>query len=250
MNLSLLPSRRAILLFVVFAIGFSLVTWTPRSAQARDYEVPINVGFGPALLFFGNPSLDPVGLDGPILEDQPFHYALRLRLAARIDYQWVKDNPRAVPEEYRSRFTKDTVVYIRPAGMILIPRDIIISPPVHGSTQIYGGTWEPIGVGLPMVSDSVRLSLGASFIFTYAYIGSDAFESPTHFLRPGAALGAELRVNFTDAFAMSLGWDSNMYLPQKIGGGVFSGPDDAYKLWHIGEAFLQFHVIFPYKTTL
>ena len=115
---------------------------------------------------------------------------------------------------------------------------------------MYGATWEPIGVGIPLVAENVRFSVGASAVFTYAFIDSDAFESPTHFLRPGVALGTELRVNITETFAMSMGWDSNLYLPQKIGGGVFSGPDDAYSLWHIGEAFLQFHVIFPYKTTL
>jgi hypothetical protein len=250
MNASIFSLRRAILFIAVFAVTFSAISVTPDAAHARETEVPINVGFGPALLFFGNPSIEDPAFSGPITEDQPFHYALRLRLAARIDHDWVKENPRAVPKEYRSRFTEDTVVYIRPAAMILIPRDIIVSPPVHGSTQIYGGTWEPVGVGIPMVADNIRLSLGASLVFTYAYINSDAFASPTHFLRPGAALGAELRVNFTDNFAMSLGWDSNMYLPQKVGGGVFSGPDDAYSLWHIGEAFLQFHVIFPYMTEL
>jgi hypothetical protein len=243
-------SRHSIWLAAVFVAVFAFVTVPSDRAQAKEVEVPVNVGVGPSFLFLGNFSLDPPGLDGPIIRDQPFHYALRLRIAARIDYEWVKENPRAVPKEYRDRFTKNTVVYIRPAAMIAIPRDLIISPPVHGSTQMYGATWEPVGIGIPFVADNVRVSVGASFIFTYAYIDSDAFPSPTHFLRPGVTLGTELRVNFTDQYAMSLGWDSNLYLPQKLGAAVFDGPEDAYALWHMGEAFVQFHVIFPFKTTL
>lgn len=248
---SIVSGRHRLLVIAAVLVGIAAITLPPNTADAaRETEVPVNVGVGPALLFFGNPSLEPAGFDGPIMAEQPFHYALRLRIAARIDHEWVKKNPRAVPPEYRRRFTENTVVYIRPAAMIAVPRDLIISPPVHSDTQIYGATWEPLGVGLPLLSDDVRLSVGASLIFTYAFIHSEDFASPTHFVRPGASLGTELRVNFTDQFAMSMGWDSNLYLPQKIGGGVFSGPDDAYSLWHMGEAFLQFHIIFPYKIAL
>ena len=211
-------------------------------------DVPVNIGVGPAVFGFGNPSFTLDGLQSPIVEDQPWHYGLRLRLAARIDYEFVKQNPRVVPKQYRDRFTKDTVVYYRPMELIFIPRELMISP--GGDSQIYGATWSFIGGGIPMTAGNARLTLGADLLLTYAYIGSDVYASPTHFLRPGISIGPELRVDFTRRFAMSLGWDSSFYIPQQIGGGVFSMGGDAPNLWHIGQGYLQFHFIVPYSTSL
>jgi len=47
---------------------------------------------------------------------------------------------------------------------------------------------------------------------------------------------------------LGLGWDSQFYIPQKLGGDFFVvGPIDR-SIWHIGQAYFQIHFRFSQKT--
>jgi hypothetical protein len=219
-----------------------------RGRGPREVTATVDVAAGPSLFAFGNPFQGDQILSGPVFEDQPIHYGLRFDAAAIIDYEFYKKNRDLVPSKYRGMFKPDTEIRYAPAAVALIPRNLYISPKTK-NTGVYGATWELLGVGVSLLkSSSTKLGVGASLLATYAYIDSDVFES-THFLRPGISLGLDLGTMFTDTVGMSVGWDSNFYLPQDIGGGILEGgSDDA--LWHIGEAFLMFHYRFPYTTRI
>lgn len=223
-------------------------TRKPRRKRSNEVTATVDVAVGPAFYAFGNPLTGGALLSGPVYEDQPFHYGLRFDAAAIIDYEFVRENRRLVPRQYRSKFKPGTEVRYSPGVVALIPRNLYLSPKTK-NTGVYGATWELLHVGIsPIKSGSTRLSIGAGLLATYAYIDSDVFES-THFLRPGASVGVKLGTMFSDTWGMSLGWDSNFYLPQDIGGGVFDS-DDEDALWHIGEGFLMFHYRFPFTTTI
>ncbi len=222
----------------------------PRGAAGGQVTVPVDVGVGPAFFAFGNPSLDKGSLTGPVYDDQPFHYGLRLGVAAVIDYEFVRKHSRLVPAKYRGMFKPGSEVKITPGALALIPRDIIISPKTN-HTGVFGATWELLHVGMNLLgSGHTHLSVGAGLLATYAYIYSDAFASPTHFLRPGVCAGIKFSTMFSDTVGLSAGWDSNFYIPQDIGGGIFQSGTGDNALWHIGEAFVMLHVRFPYTTSL
>ena len=216
--------------------------------RSGEVTATVDVAVGPSFFAFGNPFSGEGLLSGPIYEDQPLHYGLRFDAAAILDYEFYRKNRGLVPRQYRGMFKKDTEIRYAPAAAALIPRNIYLSPKTK-NTGVYGATWELARLGLTLLkSSSTKLGIGAGLLATYAYIDSDVFES-THFLRPGISVGLNLGTMFNDTWGMSLGWDSNFYLPQDIGGGILEGGgDDA--LWHIGEGFLMFHYRFPYTTSL
>ncbi len=220
-----------------------------RKKRSREITVPVDIAAGPAFFAFGNPLVGDGLLSGPVVEDQTVHYGLRFNMAAIIDRDFVRKYPHTVPRKYRGMFKEDTVVRFKPAALGLIPRNLYLSPKTK-NTGIYGATWELLHVGMALMqSGDSRLSVGAGLLATYAYIDSDAFESPTHFLRPGASVGLKFGTMLSDSFGVSAGANSNFYLPQDIGGGIFDGDgDDA--LWHIGEAFLMLHYRFPFTTEM
>ena len=81
-----------------------------------------------------------------------------------------------------------------------------------------------------------------------AYIFSDTLPD-THFLRPGASLGADLEFQLAKSFLVSVGWESTFYVPQELGGlGLPDSLGDG--IFHVGQAYLQLHFRFPYTTTL
>lgn len=220
-----------------------------RRKRANEVEVPVDVGVGPAFSMLGNPLSDGALLSGPVVEDQPFHYGLRLEIAAVIDREWVRENPRAVPRKYRGMFRPGTEVRIRPLILSLIPRTLHISPK-FGETSVYGATWRLLGAGVSLWrSGESRIGVRAGLIGTYAHIASEAFDSPTHFFRPGLSAGLHFNTMFDDNVGMSLGWESNAYIPQTLGASPLLIPEGD-TLWHFGEAFLMFHFRFPYRTEL
>jgi hypothetical protein len=220
-----------------------------RRRRSKEVTVPVDLSVGPSFFMFGNLFTGDDVLSGPIYEDQPVHYGLRFNMAAVIDYEFVRKNPHVVPRKYRGMFKEDTVVFYKPAALSLIPRNLYLSPK-RQNTSVYGATWKLLGVGLNLIqTSSARLGVGVGGLLTYAHIDSDAFASPTHFLRPGLSLDAQLAIMLSDTIGFSAGWSSNFYLPQDIGGGIMDGSgDDA--LWHIGESFVMLHYRFPFMTTL
>lgn len=221
-----------------------------RKRKSNEVTVPVDVGVGPAFFSLGNPLQGDQLLSGPIVEDQPFHYGLRFSMAAIIDYEFVRTHKGLVPTKYRSMFKPGSEVRYTPGILAIIPRDLIISPKTN-NTGVYGATWQLLHVGIDLLKGSKsRLGVGAGLLATYAYIDSDAFASPTHFLRPGVSVGLDFGTMFNDSFGISAGWDSNFYIPQDIGGPILQAGEADASLWHIGEAFVMLHFRFPYTTTL
>ncbi|AKF83493.1 hypothetical protein MFUL124B02_35210 [Myxococcus fulvus 124B02] len=208
---------------------------SPVVAAARNVTVPVDVGVGPAaFLFFG-----------PVFDDQPIHTGLKLSVEAVLDKDWLKKNQRAIPSRYRKYARSVDEVRISPS--IFIPDSLIISPKVR-DTGMYGITWKPLGLGLPLTSGPVRLAVGGGVLLTYAYLHSDTL-ADTHFVRPGAELGVDLELQLSKSFLISLGWESALYVPQELGG--LGLPDRVRDgIFHVGQAYLQFHVRFPYSTRL
>jgi hypothetical protein len=159
-----------------------------------------------------------------------------------------------------------------------MPESIMIAPRKrpHGM-ELYGSTWRPLGVSIPIKMGPARLTLGTGLLFTYAYINTGGYnvidnteinddgnriviegEDPeyrdqvTHFTRPGMDLKAELEIKFSDSFLTSFGWSSAYYLPQKIGGSVFSmGIDNLENsVWRIHQGFFMLHFRIPFETTI
>lgn len=221
-----------------------------RSRAKRKITVPVELGVGPAFFAFANPFSDGNLLSGPLTEDQSFRYGLRINLAAIITHDFVRKHPRLVPRKYRSMFKPGSEVRYTPGVLALIPRDLIISPKVN-HTGVYGATWEFLRLGINLLgSAKSNLSVGAGLLATYAYIDSDLANLSTHFLRPGISLGLSAGTMLSDSFGLSIGWNSNFYIPQAIGGGILELGEGQRSLWHIGEAFLMLRFRFPYTTTL
>ncbi|HSP78977.1 MAG TPA: hypothetical protein VLQ93_10635 [Myxococcaceae bacterium] len=198
---------------------------------AARYTVPVDVGVGPAAFV----------LSGPVFDDQPVHFGLKLNVEAVIDKEWIRKNGRAIPKRYRGMAKNVNEVRISPS--LLIPDSFFISPKVR-NTGIYGVTWRPVGLMQSVGEGPVRLRLGLGLLLTYAFIHSDVLPT-THFVRPGADLMAELELMPVKSFGLSLGWASGFYVPQKLGSlGV--GPLNQ-SVWHVGQAYLKLHVRFPYE---
>ncbi len=218
------------------------------SAHAATEKVPIDLGLGPAAYHFF----------GAIGDDQPVHFGLKISLEAVIDQKMIRRNQRKVPANYRKMARGMDEVRYSPS--VFIPDALIISPK-YKDTGIYGITWRPLGLGLPLLTGKVRLSLGAGLLLTYAFIHTDLDDDlppgapapsvrDTHFLRPGLDLGAELEIALTQSFLISLGWSSGLYVPQTLGSFGMDLTKLDESLWHVGQAFLQLHFRFPYAVKL
>ena len=235
---------------LIAASAAALLLTMAAPARAAEYVVPVDVGIGPAAYV----------ISGPVAEDRVAHYGVQINLEAVIDKQWIRDNPRAVPRKYRDQVKQ--VEEIRFSPSIFIPDALFISPaqpPAEDEddppapdeeertgTGIYGVTWRPIGINLGFGPRYARLRTGAGLLFTYFYLHSDVLDD-THFARPGIDLRAELELAFGRHFLVSGGWSSGFYVPQELGGfGVGEDPlEDS--IWHVGQAFVQLHVRFPYR---
>jgi hypothetical protein len=230
--------------FVTAIVALDLALMAAGAAHASEVTVPADVAVGPAFYV----------ITGEVARDQPVHFGLKLSVQAIIDQATIRQHQDRIPARYRQQALH--VKEVRYSPSILIPDSLIISPAVE-HTGIYGITWRPISLGVPLVdTGSTCLRLAAGLLVTYAYIYSDLEAIPTtHFFRPGVDLGADLEIMFTSSFGVSLGWASGFYLPQVLGGfglaqegkSVSVGPDT---LWHFGQAYLKLHIRFPYTTTM
>ncbi len=220
-----------------------------RGKSKREVTVPINIGVGPTLNTLGAIDFANFGLAGPIYEDQTFHYGIRISIEAVLDQQFLRENSRLVPRQYRRQVSRMTELRFKPAILSLIPTSLFISPKFN-NTGVYGATWTFLGLGIAPINGPVRLGISGNIIATYAFIYSDTIASPTHFLRPGAELAIELEVPVTDQFLLSLGWASQLYIPQQVGGSILDLGSGNDALWHIGQAFFMFHFRVPYTTSL
>jgi hypothetical protein len=213
-------------------------------AHAEPVTVPVDVGVGPAGYL----------VTGRIAADQPLHFGLKLSVQAIIDQATLRRHQDRIPPGLRQQVLRMKEVRFSPS--LLIPDALIISPAV-AHTGIYGITWRPLSLNVPLVDGAAaRLQLGAGLLLTYAYISSDLPQIPTtHFLRPGIDLGAELELAPGQPVSVSFGWSSGLYLPQELGGfGLGAAGQSGVPLedtiWHVGQVFLKLHLRFPYTTSL
>lgn len=218
-----------------FALVLTAVLLAAPAARGGEVTVPVDVGVGPAFHF----------ITGPVQDDQLVHYGLKLSVAAIIDQATLQANQGRVPERYRSMVSRLAEVRFSPS--IFIPDTLFISPKVN-HTQMWGVSWTPFGLGLTLARVP-RIRLGADLRLTYAFIGSDTL-GDTHFLRPGIDLNLDVEIPVTDNFLVSLGWTSQLYIPQRVGGGVLDTGPFEETIWHIGQAYLMLHFRFPYTTQL
>lgn len=207
-----------------------------KGKKKGPVEVPIDIGVGPAAHL----------ITGPVFAEQPVLGGIAFSAEAVLDHALIKRLKNRIPSQYRQQaLSMDEIRISHP----LIPRTIFLSPAGVGGATVgmYGVLFRPIAVGIPLISEGVRLDLDVGLVLTYAYLHSQVIPSPTHFLRPGVDPTIELELPFSETFLVSLGWDSQLYIPQRVGGGVFeAGPLDE-DLWHIGQGFVKLHFRFPYE---
>ena len=227
---SLLVIMLALLVLLTPAAGHA----GPRGKKRKPVVVPIDIGVGPAVHL----------ISGPVRQDRPLHTGIAFSAEAILDKRALKRLRHRIPSQYRKQVLQMDELRI---SHMLIPRTIWVSPAVGDTnTAMYGILFRPLGIGGPLVKAPVRLSVGMGLVLTYAYLPSTTLDSPTHFLRPGLDPGAELELPITERFLVSVGWKSQIYPPQRVGGPVLElGALDA-SIWHIGQGFFKLHVRVPY----
>ena len=203
-------------------------------AVAKKVEIPIDIGVGPAANL----------ITGPVFADQPVHTGLVFSAEAVLDKKAIRSVQGQVPSQYRDMVRSMNEIRI---SHPLIPSQFFISPKgmLGGSTGMYGIGFEPIAVGIPLVDGPVRVSVDAGLLLTYAYLPSDTL-GDTHFLRPGVGPRGEVEVPLSESFLISFGWQSQLYIPQAVGGSILELGALDESIWHIGQGFLKFHVRVPY----
>ncbi len=214
----------------VLLVGSVLFAGSAVAAR-RGVEVPVDVGIGPAAYL----------ITGPVFEDQPVHFGLKIDVAGVIDQDWIRRNQRRIPKQHRG--VSKNVKEARISPSIFIPDALIISPKIR-NTGLYGVTWRPLSLSQSLGADAAKLSVGAGLLLTYAFLHSDVLPT-THFLRPGVDLKAEVEFALSKRFLVSFGWASGFYIPQRVGS--FGVGPLSESMWHFGQAFLQFHFRFPYE---
>lgn len=214
---------------------------TPKRASG-PVAIPIDVGIGPQLLV-PNP---------PLFFEQPVYTALNISIAAVISKQLINENRDQIPKQYRDAAKSVNEVRIRPWWLALVPSTIVISPdviPGVTTTGMYGATWRPLGIGIDLLSEPVRFNLHADLALSYLFLHSQLRE-PTHFLRPGVTLSAILEVPLGEMLLVSMGWASDLYIPQPLSQPPWTIFPLEDSLFHLGGPFLKLHVRIPYEVSL
>ena len=203
-------------------------------------STPVQIGAGPAAQF----------ISGPIQQDQVAHLGGRLALTGVMLEETMRQHWQCFPAKYRSMLGRPQEVRVKPLVASLIPSELIVSPKLK-NTGIYGIGWHLIGVGLAPISGPVRFDIKLSLPVKYMYIHSDTlFDGPMHFLRPGLEGKAELEFLITRDFLFSLGWASQLFIPQRVGGPILELGSIGDSIWHIGQAFFKLHLRMPYETPM
>lgn len=230
----LVRAVRTLLCGVVVLVCCSVVGMT---AHAGSLQVPVEVGAGPSAFIF----------TGQVFEDQPVHFGLALSAAAVLDRKFLKKHKKRVPARYRALISRMDEVRI---SYWWLPDTLIISPPVWGGTQMYGISWRPLSLGVPLVKKGVRITASVGPRLTWLFIHSTSIPSPTHFLRPGLDARLNMEIPVSQRFRFSVGGASQVYIPQRIGAGFFEIGPMRENIWHIGQLYLKFQVRFPMRVSL
>jgi len=207
-------------------------------SSAATVEIPVDIGVGPAAHF----------ITGPIQDDQLVHTGLAVSVKAIISKALIKKYKNRIPEKYRDLALSVEEARISPS--MFIPDTLFISP-AYDNTGMYGVSWRPASVGVTLLGSPGKFQVSANtgLRLTYLFIHSKSLPSPTHFLRPGLDLAGAAEVPFSKTIMTSLGWSSQVYIPQTVGGSLTSIGPSRDSIWHIGQAYLKFHYRFPYKVS-
>jgi hypothetical protein len=208
--------------------------------SAKKIEVPIEVGLGPSIL----------NVTGPVAADQPAHFAISLSGEAVISKKLIKQNKKMIPRQYRKKVMKMDEIRI---SSIYLPDMLIISPKTR-NVGLYGISWRPVSMGVPLIKGPASLKAGVGLRLTAAYLDSSlpSLES-TLFLRPGLDAKIQTQIPLGKSFGLTAGWCSQVYLPQELGGAVDAVDptgDLSNSIWHIGQAYVRLNYRFPYKTRI
>lgn len=216
-----------------------MLLWAASPAHAKKVTVPLDLGIGPTVL---------MAVPGPVFEDQPAHFGLMLSAAVVIDQATLKANKKKIPKQYRKMATQMREVRI---GKIYVPETLILSPPIWG-TGMYGATWRPLSLGVPLVStDGFSIDASAGLVLTAAFMHSTTLAAPWMvWLRPGLDLRIEAEGKLSDTVLISGGWTSRGYVPQVVGGNFFAVTPLDQAIIHVGQPFLMLHVRVPITTNL
>lgn len=249
-------ARRSMFLLILVVVAFVVLPLDAEAQErrrgARVAEIPVQVGIGPAAMFLGGPTYPEWGVGGQLMEDQLIHSGIRVSLTAVIDREVARRYPNLIPRNYRRQLERGEF-RIAPAVVSLIPKTLIISPPVWGDAQAYGATWGVLGVGLPISPDPVRFSINASLIGTVMYIRSPSLQNQNYiFARPGAELRLDFEIPIETDFRLGFGFATQVYVPQTLQG---TGSDsfgagellDERSLWNINQIYVQGHFRVPYS---
>lgn len=216
-------------------VPLALLLVAPCFLQAEKIRVPVDVGVGPAVHM----------VTGPIQDDQSLHYGLKLSLYAVIDRATLEKQKKRIGKYWKYVKGAHEIRY-RPT--MFLPDTLFISPKTK-DTAMYGASWRPVALEMLLVRSPIRFAVGAGLLLTYAYIQSDTLmKDAMHFIRPGIDLKVELELPVTSTVLLSIGWASQLYPPQEIGGEIFAWGDTERSVWHIGQAYAMLHVRFPYTT--
>ena len=227
------------------AVCLTIFATLLKSMPASAVEIPINVGLGPSLFTIPDSILKT--------KIKPFT-GVNVKLKAIIDKETIEKHKDRIPEKYRKAVLRTNEVRI---GYLYIPAHIILAPGDDaGQPSIYGATWKPLSVDLPVKLGPAMLSLGTELLFTYAAItettnsqnlqSTEKQKTTTHFIRPGLSLNSELEVPVSKSFLLSLGATAAYYIPQQLKGSDTSRDP----LWRIGELRATLNYRFPVEVSL
>ena len=223
----------------IAGLGFcGLLLLSSGEVTAKPVPLQANVGIAPAVHF----------VTGPVQGQQLLHSGIKLRVQGVIDGETIEKHKNRVPKKFRKHLKN--VEEIRVSPFWYLPDTLFISPKVD-SSQMYGVAFKPLGLGTS-IGTVPRLGVGAGLLFTYVFQQADGLNGgeATHFIRPGLDLTLDLEIPFSREFLLSLGWSSQVYIPQEIGGfGMGEAPLEN-SIWHIGQAYLMFHFRFPYEVNI
>ena len=138
---------------------------------------------------------------------------------------------------------------VRYVPSAFIPHSVIISPKTR-DTGMYGIAFRPLALGFALTPPPVRVGFDVGLMAKYMYMHSDTLDAPMHFLRPGLEARLDVEFALSKSFLMSVGWASQVYIPQEVGGAIFAIGDLNNSLWHIGQAYLMLHFRVPYTHQL
>jgi hypothetical protein len=217
-------------------LPFAILFLAPSFLYAEKIRVPVDVGVGPAFHM----------VTGPVQDDQTIHYGLKLSLYAVIDRATLEKQKKRIGKYWKYVKSAQEIRY-RPT--MFLPDTLYLSPKTE-RTAMYGASWRPVGLEMPLLRSPIRVAIGAGLLLTYAYIQSDTLmKDAMHFIRPGLDLKAEIELPVTKTVLLSFGWASQLYPPQEIGGEIFAWGELDQSVWHIGQAYAMLHVRFPYTTS-